>query len=179
MSDGAHPDLPDELESTVARDRRPDAERVLDRLGRLGWSIACAESLTGGLLCAELIALPGASAVVRGGVVAYSTALKQSLLGVDAGLLAQHGAVHAEVARQMARGVREAAAIAGRPAEVGVSTTGVAGPDPADGQPVGTVFIGVSTPVGTRALPLLLEGDRIAIRRETVRRALRAVFDAL
>jgi nicotinamide-nucleotide amidase len=79
----------------------------------------------------------------------------------------------------MARGVREAAAIAGRPAEVGVSTTGVAGPDPADGQPVGTVFIGVSTPVGTRALPLLLEGDRIAIRRETVRRALRAVFDAL
>ena len=83
--------------------------------------------------------MPGASAVVRGSVVAYATELKAQVLGVDADLLAAGGAVQAEVARQMATGVCRVLG-----ADVGVATTGVAGPDPQDGQPVGTVFVAVA-----------------------------------
>lgn len=168
-----------DVEGTGIPDHNPDAERVLARLRELGWAIACAESLTGGLLCAALTAVPGASAHVRGGVVAYATPVKQSLLGVDPALLRAHGAVHPDVARQMAIGVREALSVDGGSAQVGVSTTGVAGPDPADGRPVGTVFIGISTPLGTRTVSLRASGDRSSIRAETVRRALRAVRESL
>jgi nicotinamide-nucleotide amidase len=131
-------------------------------------TIAVAESLTGGLLVAELIRTPGASAVVLGGVVAYNTELKHTVLGVDAEVLAAHGAVHPDVAAQMAAGVRDALAVAGRPAHIGISTTGVAGPDPQDGQPVGTVFLGfaVGTAVSTRALSL--SGSREHIRSAVV-----------
>ncbi|MGA1826747.1 MAG: nicotinamide-nucleotide amidohydrolase family protein, partial [Microbacterium sp.] len=79
-------------------------------MGRLiarGWSVAVAESLTGGLVVSSLVSVPGASAAVRGGIVAYATPLKHTLLGVDAALLAAEGAVHPDVARQMAAGVRE------------------------------------------------------------------------
>lgn len=172
--------LSDEVESTVVVERRrSDAERVLDRLAELRWTIGAAESLTGGLLAASLVAVPGASARVRGGVVAYATDLKHRLLGVDAELLDMHGAVHPEVARQMADGVRAALGAPGRPVDVGVSTTGVAGPDPADGQAVGTVHIGVATPLGTRVETLQLSGSRDEIRAETVRRSLMLVLDAL
>ncbi len=85
--------------------------------------------LTGGLLVAELIRTPGASAAVLGGVVAYDTDLKHSLLGVDAGLLAEHGPVHAEVARRWRSVARSRLAVRGRAADVGIATTGVAGPD--------------------------------------------------
>ncbi|MFT4212437.1 MAG: CinA family protein [Microbacterium sp.] len=163
----------------VRRGRRTEAERVVDRLRELDWTIAVAESLTGGLLVASLVDVPGASACVRGGIVAYDSALKHSLLGVDAGFLADHGAVQPKVARQMADGVREAAAVAGVPAHVGVSTTGIAGPDSPDGQAVGTVHIGVSTPLGTRVETLALSGSREQIRAQAVRRALRLVLDAL
>jgi nicotinamide-nucleotide amidase len=135
-----------------------------------GLTIAAAESLTGGELTAELTRVPGASAVVLGGAVVYATALKHSLLGVDANLLAVEGPVHPEVARQLADGVRERLAVDGRPADVGVSTTGVAGPDPQGGKPVGTVFVGVSTASGTRAVELALSGDRATIRRLVVAR---------
>jgi nicotinamide-nucleotide amidase len=148
------------------------AERVVAALDSRNLTIAVAESLTGGLLVAELISVPGASRVVRGGVVAYDTALKRSLLDVDATLLAEHGAVHPEVARQMALGVRAHLAVDGQPASVGISTTGVAGPDPQDGQAVGTVFVGLVVGDTERILSLHLEGSRDSIRRAVVSESL-------
>lgn len=157
------------------------ARAVVGELVRRELTIAVAESLTGGLLVADLISVPGASRVVRGGVVAYDTALKHSLLGVEQELLAEHGAVHPEVAAQMARGVRDRLAVGGHSASVGISTTGVAGPDPQDGQPVGTVFIGVSVGDRTIVVPLSLGGTRAAIRRAVVSESLKqlnVVLDA-
>lgn len=142
--------------------------RIIARLAARRLTIAVAESLTGGLLVAELIRTPGASAVVSGGVVAYNTALKHTLLGVDAELLALHGAVHPDVAAQMAVGVREHLAIAGQPALVGIATTGVAGPDPQDGMPVGTVYLGFAIGAEGSTKHLQLSGDREAIRRAVV-----------
>lgn len=153
--------------------------RVVAALRARGLTIAVAESLTGGSLVARLIDTPGASAAVRGGVVAYDTALKHSLLGVDSELLAEHGAVHADVAAQMAVGVRIATSIDGMPADVGVSTTGVAGPEPQDGQPVGTVFVGVAIDDTVTVTSLALSGDRATIRREVVELSLAALLEKL
>jgi len=172
-------ELPDDLEATLVRDPRESAARLIDRLAELGWTIAVAESLTGGLVVSSLVGVPGASRVLRGGIVAYDTAIKHSLLGVDDALLDAHGAVHPRVARQMAKGVRTALAIAGRPADVGIATTGIAGPDSPDGQPVGTVHVAVSTPLGTRVDTLALTGDREAIRHEAARIAVRRTLAAL
>ncbi|UOQ91130.1 CinA family protein [Agromyces endophyticus] len=149
---------------------------MIAELTRRGLRIAVAESLTGGLVAAELTSVPGASLVVSGGVVAYDTAIKRSLLGVDADLLRREGAVHPEVARQMAAGARVALAIDGRPADLGVATTGVAGPDEQDGRAVGTVYLGIA--VGDRAetIGLNLAGDRGEIRRQTVHAAIEAVL---
>jgi nicotinamide-nucleotide amidase len=155
------------------------AQDVIAELARRGMTIAVAESLTGGLLVAELIGVPGASRVVRGGVVAYDTALKHSLLGVDADLLAEHGAVHPDVARQMALGVRERLQVGGVAASIGLSTTGVAGPDPQDGQPVGTVFVGIALDDVVAVLDLRLEGSREAIRRAVVSESLVRLKDML
>ncbi|MET0781589.1 MAG: CinA family protein [Microbacterium sp.] len=160
-------------------DAAPDVARALvDRLIARGWTVAVAESLTGGLVIASLVSVPGASATVRGAVVAYATALKHSLLGVDAALLAAEGAVHPEVARQMAEGVREAAAVEGLAADVGIATTGVAGPTPQDGTPVGTVYIAVVTPTGTRVEALRLTGTRAQIRAEATRSALAIALES-
>jgi nicotinamide-nucleotide amidase len=139
-----------------------------------GMTVAAAESLTGGLVTAALTTVPGASAVVRGGVVAYAADLKCALLGVDTGLLARVGTVHQDVALAMARGVRERLG-----ASVGVATTGVAGPDPADGQPVGTVHIAVSTSRLARHVALMLGGDRAGIRRGTVDHVLQLLVATL
>ncbi|WEO78638.1 CinA family protein [Cryobacterium sp. SO2] len=138
-------------------------------------TIAVAESLTGGLLVAELVRIPGASAVLAGGVVAYQTPLKHTLLGVDAVVLAEHGAVHPEVARQMASGVRTALAVDGRPADIGIATTGVAGPDEQDGQAVGTVYLGVSFGDSVRAMGFSFTGGRAEIRAQAVEQAIEAV----
>lgn len=165
--------------TSIVEGRRTDAERLIGRLGELGWTIGVAESLTGGLLCAELVSVPGASAQLRGGVVSYATDLKQRLLGVDGAILALDGPVQPKVARQMAEGVRDVLADGERRADVGVSTTGIAGPTSPDGQPVGTVYVGVSTPLGTRVELLQLDGTREQIRAETVRRAIRLVLEAL
>jgi len=140
-----------------------------------GLTLAVAESLTGGLVTAEIVRIPGASAVLAGGVVAYQTPLKHSLLGVDAALLAEHGPVHPEVARQMARGARTLLPVDGRDADIGVATTGVAGPGSQDGQPAGTVYLGLAHRSGTWAVRLDLSGDRAQIRAQTVQRALEAV----
>ena len=145
---------------------------VIAVLTARGLTIAVAESLTGGLLVAELIKTPGASAAVTGGVVAYNTALKHSVLGVDAELLASRGAVDPEVARQMATGVRTALAVDGRPADIGISTTGVAGPDPQDGHPVGTVFLGFAIANRVSSAALHLSGSRDDIRNAVVSESL-------
>lgn len=142
-------------------------------------TLAVAESLTGGALVSQLITVPGASAVVVGGVVAYATEIKASVLGVDAALLAAHGPVHPEVARQMADGVRRALAIDGESAAVGLSTTGIAGPDSPDGQPVGTVHIGMSSARGTESRAFLFSGDRAAIRAQSVDAALALLAEHL
>ncbi|MFT4213758.1 MAG: CinA family protein [Microbacterium sp.] len=177
------PDLPDDLESTLVspgRDgRRTDAERLVDRLGELGWTVAVAESLTGGLVASSIVAVPGASRVLRGGIVAYATDVKAKLLGVDETLLAAHGPVHPRVAGQMAEGVRRVLGRGGVPADVGIATTGIAGPISEDGQSVGTVHIAVATALGSRAESLLLPGDRGDIRAEATSRAIRLALGAL
>lgn len=172
-------ELPDELEETaVASGPRSEPERLVQRLKELGWTLGVAESLTGGLVAASVVAVPGASAVFRGGIVAYATDLKERLLGVDETLLDAHGPVHPRVARQMADGVRRAVGD-DEPADVGVATTGIAGPVSSDGQPVGTVHIAVSTPLGSRVESLLLEGDRDEIRTAATARAITLAIDAL
>lgn len=137
-------------------------------------TIAVAESLTGGLLGAAITAVPGASVVFRGGVIAYATDVKAALLGVPAELLAARGAVDPDVAAAMAAGVRQRLG-----ADIGVSTTGVAGPDPADGKPPGTVHIAVRAGGSTVAETLALAGSRSDIRRQTVARCLRLVWNVL
>ncbi len=142
-------------------------------------TVAVAESLTGGLVCARLVDVPGASAVVRGGVVAYATDLKHRLLGVDDALLARVGAVDPEVAAWMAAGVRDRLG-----ADYGLATTGVAGPDPQDGHRPGTVHVAVcgrlgSGPTGARVASLALPGDRAEVRAGAVEAVLRLLLDLL
>jgi nicotinamide-nucleotide amidase len=140
------------------------APRLLAQAAARGWTIGVAESLTGGLVTAALVAVPGASRVLRGGIVAYATDLKAGLLGVDADLLAERGAVDEAVAAQMAAGIRTATG-----ADVGLATTGVAGPDPQDGQAPGVVFVAVSTPVASEVQRLDLDGDRSKVIADSVR----------
>ncbi|MEY9841478.1 CinA family protein [Streptacidiphilus sp. EB103A] len=150
------------------------AEEVLAALVEAGATVAVAESLTGGLLAAEFVAVPGASRAFRGSVTAYATDLKGSVLGVDAGLLAAKGAVDPTVAEQMAEGVRRLMA-----ADYGVATTGVAGPDPQDGHPVGTVHLAVAGPGGVSSSSLVLSQGRATIRRRTVEAAFALLDQAL
>ena len=154
-------------------------DRIVRALTERGWSIAVAESLTGGLLVAELISTPGASAVVRGGVVAYSTELKHTLLGVNSGLLAGYGPVHADVAAQMAAGVRERMSVGGVPATIGISTTGVAGPDRQHGVDVGTVHLGFAMGADVRTTALSLSGGRADIRSASVTQCLEQLLRLL
>ncbi|ARI51894.1 MULTISPECIES: nicotinamide-nucleotide amidohydrolase family protein [Streptomyces] len=140
------------------------AARVLERLVERGETLAVAESLTGGLVAADLTSVPGASRSFRGSLTAYATALKGEVLGVDGTLLAERGAVDPEVARQMAAGVRRVLG-----ADWGIATTGVAGPEPQDGQPVGTVYVAVAGPSGVEKVSALrLNGSRADIRKESV-----------
>lgn len=139
-----------------------------------GLTLAVAESLTGGLVTARVVDVPGASAVLRGGVVAYATDLKHRLLGVDAALLAERGAVDPDVARAMAAGVADRLG-----ADVGVATTGVAGPDPQDGRPAGTVFVALAGALGERVLALDLPGDRASVRAAAAAAAIGLVVSAL
>jgi nicotinamide-nucleotide amidase len=148
------------------------AAEVVAELQKRHLTLAVAESLTGGLLAAAVVAVPGASTIFVGGVVAYNTALKHSVLQVDAALLERHGPVHADVAAQMARGVRHALAIDGVDIDVAIATTGVAGPGPQDGHPAGTVHVAVALGADVHSLRLSLQGDRAAIRSAVVRESL-------
>ncbi|GAA2099375.1 CinA family protein [Kitasatospora saccharophila] len=150
------------------------AARALAALRADGATLAVAESLTGGLLAAALVGVPGASAVFRGSVTAYATELKASVLGVDEGLLDVYGPVHPVVARQMAEGVRRLLG-----ADWALATTGVAGPEPQGGQPVGTVHVALAGPAGTEALPLRLSGGRDTIRHGAVDAALELLLRRL
>ncbi|KQR11118.1 CinA family protein [Cellulomonas sp. Leaf334] len=150
------------------------ASDLLEGLEARGWSLAVAESLTGGLVSAALVDVPGASSVLRGAVVAYATDLKGTLLDVDRGLLDARGAVDPDVAAAMAVGVR-----ARLGADVGLATTGVAGPDPQDGKPPGTVHVAVSTPDGSTVRSLRLTGDRGLVRARSVEAVLALAVEIL
>jgi nicotinamide-nucleotide amidase len=130
-------------------------------------TVATCESLTGGLVLAELTSVPGSSAVVRGGLVTYATDLKTTLAGVPADLIAAHGVVSRPVAEAMAEGTRT---ICG--ATWGIGLTGVAGPDAVDGLAPGTVWIGVAGPDGIVSVHELFVGDRAEVRRQAVESAL-------
>lgn len=143
---------------------------LLDRLRERELTVACAESLTGGLLLAVLTAVPGASTVVRGGLVVYATDTKTALAGVPPGLLAERGPVHPDVAVALARGAARRC-LAG----CGVGLTGVAGPDPQHGVPPGTVHVGLCAPGGVSVCTLHAAGDRHAVRMAAVRGALDAL----
>jgi nicotinamide-nucleotide amidase len=133
-------------------------------------TLATAESLTGGWVAATIVEIPGVSAVFRGGLVVYATELKHALAGVPEDLLAERGPVDPDVALALAAGARERCG-----ADWGVSTTGVAGPDPQDGKPVGLVYVAVAGPSGSTVRELRLTGSRAEIRSGSVA----AVLDLL
>jgi len=143
---------------------------VIAGLARRQETVATCESLTGGLVLADLTSVPGSSVVVRGGLVTYATDLKTSLAGVPAELIAEHGVVSTAVAEAMAEGARAACS-----STWGIGLTGVAGPDAVDGLVPGTVCLGVSGPDGTISVQERFDGDRAEVRRQTVARA----FDLL
>lgn len=146
---------------------------LLDRLRERAETVATAESITAGLVCAVLTSVPGSSAVVRGGLVVYATDLKSGLAGVDPGLLDRHGAVHPEVALRLAEGARDRCG-----ATWGVGLTGVAGPGPQDGVPAGVVYLALAGPDGM-SVPrdLRLTGDRHEVRQGAVRAAVNLLVE--
>jgi nicotinamide-nucleotide amidase len=150
------------------------AAEVIGLLRARGQTLVTAESLTGGLVCAALTGIPGASDVVRGGIIAYATDVKAAVLGVGPALLTARGAVDPEVAAEMADGAR-----ARLGADVAVATTGVAGPGPAEGKPAGTVHIAVATGGAVAGRALALAGGRAEVRGETVTAALTLLRDVL
>jgi len=146
-----------------AEDRVRAARALLHSAEERGMTLAIAESLTGGQVASSLVEVPGASRVLVGAVVAYATRIKAQVLRVDAAHLELTGPVDRDVALQMAHGVRRLLG-----ADLGLATTGVAGPGPADGHPAGTVHIAVVAPWGQRHRELHLSGDRSQIRCATV-----------
>lgn len=154
----------------------PAAVAVLAELGCRGQTLATAESLTGGLIGQLLTAVPGASASYLGGVISYATRLKHTLAGVPAETLRTSGPVAEPTAAEMAAGVAVRC-----DADWGLAVTGVAGPEPQDGHPVGQVFVGLARPAaGWRHVEeLRLTGDRSSIRAQTARTALALLAEAL
>ncbi|MGC5050724.1 CinA family protein [Micromonospora sp. DT48] len=148
------------------------AAGVVHRLAERGETFASVESLTGGLLAATVVEIAGASAAYRGGLVVYATELKERLADVPADLLAERGPVDADVAKALAEGGRRRCG-----ADWGVATTGVAGPEPQDGKPVGLVFVAVAGPNTTEVRQLDLHGGRDQIRGAAVTEALRLLAD--
>ena len=151
------------------------AADLAEILQQKGWQMAAAESCTGGLIAAACTDLAGSSLWFERGFVTYSNAAKTELLGVDAALIARHGAVSEEVARAMAQG-----ALAHSRAQAAVAVTGVAGPSGGSaGKPVGTVWFGWATPAGVVTQKLRFDGGRAAVRQAAVRHALRRLAELL
>lgn len=155
------------------------ATKIVTILTERRQTIALAESLTGGLLCAALVSVPGASSVLNGSVVAYSTAIKHEVLGVDASLLAIYGTVHPDVAAHMATGARDVLGVGGQQASFGLATTGVAGPESHEGKEPGTVFIGFAATNFVETRDFHFDGDRDAVRRQAVYAALECFYEYL
>lgn len=151
-------------------------EIIAKELRSRGKSVACAESCTGGLIAAALTERAGSSAFFRGGAVTYATETKTSVLGVPAEIIEKCGVVSAECAEAMARAAAEKFG-----ADFALSTTGVAGPDGGNAEtPVGTVFIGFSSPAGTRSFRLQsTAGTRAGIRADAVCAALSFLAEQL
>jgi nicotinamide-nucleotide amidase len=147
-----------------------EAWELIAALVRRGETMATAESLTAGLVCATLADVPGASAALRGGLIVYATDLKAELAGVDRTLLAEHGAVYPEVAAQLAEGARTRCG-----ADWGLGLTGVAGPESQDGVTPGTVHVGLAGENVRVVRTLRFRGDRTVVRQASVR----AAFDLL
>lgn len=150
------------------------AATAIRLLNRRGLTVGTAESLTGGLIAAALTTVPGASAVFRGGIVAYAADVKATVLGVPAALLNRVGTIHPDVAAAMAVGAMERLGVG-----VAIAVTGVAGPDPVDGLPAGTVHVALVSPDGVSHRPLHLTGDRSRIRQATVTSALSLLVSVL
>ncbi|WP_308281415.1 nicotinamide-nucleotide amidohydrolase family protein [Pimelobacter sp. 30-1] len=150
------------------------AEALVHALRERGATVATAESLTGGRLAARLTEVPGASQVFVGGVVSYQTQVKVEVLGVPQALVDTDGVISAACARAMAEGARRLVG-----SSYALSTTGVAGPDRQEDQPVGTVYVGLAGPEGTQVLALRLSGGRGAIQDATVVAALTALSEEL
>ncbi len=143
-------------------------DALVRRLVERGETLAVAESLTGGLLAAEIVSVPGVSATFRGGVVVYATDLKHRLGGIPEPMLTAHGPVDPEVAAALAAGVRRTCT-----SDWGLATTGVAGPAAQGGVPVGTVYVAVAGPGNTGEVrEVHLAGDRAAVRAGAVEAAL-------
>lgn len=135
-------------------------------------TLATAESCTGGGIGAALTAVPGSSAVFKGGIISYTNEVKEKLLGVDPELLNREGAVSAPVAEAMARGARKALK-----SDVAVSVTGLAGPDGDDyGNPVGTVFVGYSDDNVCISKQFCFDGDRDSVRKQAISSALELIL---
>lgn len=161
--------------STAAAGEPPTpGARLVARLTESGQTVACAESLTAGLVAATIADTPGASVVLLGGVVAYAAQVKTLLLDVPAELVARVGTVDPAVAVAMAEGVCHRLG-----STWGLSTTGVAGPGPSEGKPAGTVHVAVAGPRGTVTRPLELKGTRAQIRSATVDAVLRLAVDEM
>ena len=155
-----------------AEEVRRLAADVVSAAQSAGLRIGTAESLTGGLVSAAITAIPGASVCHRGAVVSYATEVKAHVLGVPAALLTERGAVDPEVALAMATGAARVLSC-----DLAVATTGVAGPEPADGKPVGCVFVAVNSPPTVERLDL--RGDRASIREQSVSAALALLLAAV
>ena len=151
-----------------------NANALIQALTERHLTVATCESLTGGMICAALVDVPGASKVVRGGLITYQTDVKTLLADVAEGLIAQHGVVSAEVAKAMAQGTREKLH-----ADIAISATGMASPGGEEDPPAGTVFVGLASEKGVRAIPLQLTGDRMSIRRATVNQAIQAIAEEI
>lgn len=143
-------------------------------LAARGATAATAESLTGGALCAAMVAVPGASAVVRGGIVAYTAAMKTRLLNVPAALIEADGVVSAAAAAAMAAGALRATG-----ATFAVATTGVAGPDPHGGQAPGVAWIAIAGPAATVTEKVVCAGDRARVQECVTVRALEMALVAV
>jgi PncC family amidohydrolase len=161
----AEPEIPETLAITST---------LVATLTVRGQTLATAESLTGGLLAGFVTGVPGASVVFLGGVVAYSTDLKQDLLKVPDEVVRTDGVVSARCAEAMAAGVQELVGTT-----YALSTTGVAGPESQEGKPVGTVYVGLAGPGWVRSVPLSLTGDRAEIRESTCLAAVSELLSAL
>lgn len=150
------------------------AAAVVHRLAERHETLATVESLTGGSLAAAIVNIAGVSGIYRGGLVVYATELKSTLAGVPADLLSERGPVDPEVAAALAEGGRQRCG-----ADWGLATTGVAGPEPQDGKPVGLVYVAVAGPNGGEVRQLDLGTGRDHVRAEAVVEALRLLAEQL